>query len=92
MVILLRGVPTEAEATALYNAGTRCADLDGVCSAAHTGGGSMMGGPRGVSVLAAFAAATAHSGSCAAISGGANLVRPFLMASVSSGPSTFERH
>ena len=74
MIILLKGVPSDAEVAAMFAAGTRCADLDAVCAtaaAAHGGGGLM--GSRGVTVLAAFAAATAHGGSCAAVCGSAGL-------------------
>ena len=81
-ILLLRGVPTEAEAQSLYLAGTRCADLDGACAAAHSATNSMMGTSRGVSVLAAFAAETAYSGACAAVCGAAG-----LRATISNGVS-----
>ena len=43
-VLLLRGVPTEAEAASLYQAGPRCADIEGALHAAHpTSGGTIMG-------------------------------------------------
>ena len=62
-------------ATALYQAGTRCAAPDAVCTSAASGGaasGLMIGG-RSVAVLAAYTAATAHDGECAAIGGSVGL-------------------
>ena len=75
-VLVLRGVPTDAEASAIWQAGTRCSDLDAVCAAASAGSAGMMAaipGSTRASIQAAFDAATAHAGACAAVSGAAGM-------------------
>ena len=95
-LLLLKGVPTDAEALALAAAGTCCADPEAVCAAAGGGGSAMLIMTRSISILAAFDAATAGNGVCTAVhgahglraqlGGGVSVLRPLDVRASLGGP------
>jgi hypothetical protein len=68
-ILLLKGCPSDVEAAALFHAGTQCADPESVCAAASTpSAGGLISG-RSATVVAVFAAQTAHDKECTSVCG-----------------------